>query len=67
MKRHVSTYPYTTGDTTWSDALRYNRLLLLLLGLLLALAVAVTALPAERPTVPTSPPTSTTIEAGRLP
>jgi serine/threonine protein kinase len=67
MKRRVSTYPYTTGDTTWSDALRYNRLLLLLLGLLLALAVAVTALPAERPTVPISPPTSTTIEAGRLP
>jgi serine/threonine protein kinase len=67
MKRRASTYPYVTSDTTWSDALRYNRLLLLLLGLLLALAVAVTALPAERPPVPNYPPTSTTIEAGRLP
>jgi serine/threonine protein kinase len=67
MKRRAVTYPYITGDTTWSDALRYNRLLLLILGLLLALAVAVTALPAERPAVPNSPPTTMTIEAGRLP
>jgi serine/threonine protein kinase len=66
-KRRASTYPYGTSDTTWRDALWYNRLLLLLLGLLLALAVAVTAMPAERPTVPNYPPTATTVEAGRLP
>ncbi len=65
--RRASTYSYVTSDTTWRDALWYNRLLLLLLGLLLALAVAVTAIPAERPTLPTHPPTATTIEAGRLP
>lgn len=34
------------------DALWQNRLLLLLLGLLLTLAIAVTALPAERPVIP---------------
>jgi len=66
-KRRTSTYPYVTSDTTWRDALWYNRLLLLLLGLLLALAVAVTAMPAERPALPPYPPTRTTIEAGRLP
>ncbi|MGC8877647.1 MAG: serine/threonine-protein kinase [Anaerolineae bacterium] len=41
-----------TGSTALRDALRQNRLLLLLLGLLLTLAIAVTALPAERPVIP---------------
>ncbi len=60
-------YPHMTSDTTWRDALWYNRLLLLLLGLLLAVAVAVTALPAERPIPSILPPTRTTTEASRLP
>ncbi len=61
----ASAYPPTTGDTTWRDALWHNRLLLLLLGLLLALAVAVTALPAERPVAPTHSPASTiSVEIG---
>jgi len=50
---------HPVGDTTWRDALWHNRLLLLLLGALLALAVAVTALPAERPIPPTPSPIST--------
>ncbi len=66
-ERIPAAYAYVTGDMTWRDALWHNRLLLLLLGLLLAMAVAVTALSAERPTVPTYPPASTTIEASRLP
>jgi serine/threonine-protein kinase len=60
-------YPYVVGDMTWRNALWHNRLLLLLLGLLLAMAVAVTALPAERPIIPTFTPVSTTTEASRLP
>ncbi|UCC88031.1 MAG: serine/threonine protein kinase [Anaerolineales bacterium] len=60
-------YLQMTGDTTWRDALWYNRLLLLLLGLLLAIAVAVTALPAERPIPSILPPASNATEASRLP
>lgn len=60
-------FPYETVDTTWRDALWYNRLLLLLLGVLLAMAMAVTALPAERPIASPGPTVSTTIEVNRLP
>ena len=63
--RRVSGYP--AKDLTWRDALWHNRLLLLLLGLLLAMAVAVTALPAERPTAPAAPTVSATVEANHLP
>ena len=60
-------YPQDITNLTLRDALWNNRVLLLLLGLLLAMAVAVTALPAERPN-PTTPPTArTTIEANHLP
>jgi hypothetical protein len=54
-------------DVTWRDALWHNRLLLLLLGLMLTLAVAVTAIPAERPLPPVNPAVSSTIEVNRLP
>jgi serine/threonine-protein kinase len=55
-------------DVTWRDALWHNRLLLLLLGVLIALAVAVTALPAQRPIIPTdSPAAATTVEVNHLP
>jgi serine/threonine-protein kinase len=64
--RRTPTYLGTRG-ISWRDALWHNRLLLLLLGLLLAMAVAVTALPAERPIVPVSPTVSTTVEANHLP
>lgn len=40
------------GDLALRDALWQNRLLFVLLGLLLALAIAVTAMPAERPASP---------------
>jgi serine/threonine protein kinase len=54
-------------DVTWRDALWHNRLLLLLLGVMLTLAVAVTAIPAERPTPPANPAVSSTIEVNHLP
>ena len=66
-RERASAYPIETGDSTWRDALWRNRALILLLGLLLAMAVAVTALPAERPMSPTNPSVTTTIEASRLP
>jgi serine/threonine protein kinase len=53
------------SDTVWRDALWQNRLLLALLGMLLALAVAVTALPAERPESPPQLPSGTpSVEIG---
>ncbi len=55
------------GDTTWRDALWHNRVLLLLLGVFLVLAVAVTALPAERPLPPFNPANNTTTEVNHLP
>jgi hypothetical protein len=60
-------YPQETANLTLRDALWHNRLLLLLLGLLLAMAVAVTALPAERPAPSTFPTVRTTVEANHLP
>jgi serine/threonine protein kinase len=66
-RERTPTSPFATADMTWNDALWQNRLLLLLLGLLLAMAVAVTALPAERPIAPVYPTVSTTVEANRLP
>lgn len=60
-------YSYATGNTTWRDALWQNRVLLLLLGFLLAVALAVTALPAERPMVTSDSPGSPTIEVNHLP
>jgi serine/threonine-protein kinase len=66
-REHTRLYPFAVDGMTWRDAFWYNRLLLLLLGVLLALAVAVTALPAERPVLPDYPPVSSTIEASRLP
>ena len=44
----------STTEHAWRDALWANRYLLLLLGLLVTLAIAVTAMPAERP-VPSDP------------
>jgi serine/threonine-protein kinase len=55
------------ADLTLRDALWHNRVLLLLLGLLLAMAVAVTALPAERPVPSVYPTANPTIEANRVP
>ena len=46
------------SNLSWHDALRHNRLLLVLLGVLLALAIIVTALPAER----SVPPPRSTVE-----
>ncbi|MGQ9793187.1 MAG: serine/threonine-protein kinase [Anaerolineae bacterium] len=43
-----------TSDIGMRNALRQNRLLLLLLGLLLMLAIAVTVLPAEHPVIPST-------------
>jgi len=60
-------YPRETTDMTLRDALWHNRVWLLILGLLLAVAVAVTALPAERPIPPIYPTVSTTVEANHLP
>jgi len=60
-------YSIETADTTLRDALWHNRVWLLILGLLLAVAVAVTALPAERPIPATYPTVSTTVEANHLP
>ena len=60
-------YPQETDNLTLRDALWHNRLLLLLLGLLLAMAVAVTALPAERPAPATFPTARATVEANHLP
>jgi serine/threonine-protein kinase len=60
-------YPQETANLTLRDALWHNRVLLLLLGLLLAMAVAVTALPAERPAPSTFPKVRTTVEANHLP
>jgi len=60
-------YAHEIDNLTLRDALWHNRVLLLLLGLLLAMAVAVTALPAERPIPATYPTVSTTTEANRLP
>lgn len=62
-----SAYSHQTTDVTLRDALWQNRILLLLLGLLLVLAVAVTALPAERPIPATYPTAGATIEANHLP
>jgi serine/threonine-protein kinase len=64
---HTPSYANGSVDTSWRDALWHNRVLLLLLGLLLAMAVAVTALPAERPMPRTYPTLSTTVEASHLP
>ena len=61
------TSAYLGRGITWRDALWHNRVWLLLLGLLLVIAVAVTALPAERPVTPPAPTVSTTVEANRLP
>ncbi len=66
-RERTHAYPYATDAMTWRNAIWYNRLLLIVLGVLLALAVAVTALPAERPMVSDYPPASSTIEASRLP
>jgi len=63
----VPAYTRETTSLTLRDALWHNRVLLLLLGLLLAMAVAVTALPAERPAPLDFPPVSKTTEANRLP
>jgi serine/threonine protein kinase len=60
-------YAHETANLTLRDALWHNRVLLLLLGVLLAMAVAVTALPAERPVPPNFPTVSTTTEANHLP
>lgn len=60
-------HPYETDETTWADALWSNRLLLLFLGLLLAAAVAVTALPAERPIVSTYPSATDAAEVNHVP
>jgi len=60
-------YTHDTTDLTLRDALWQNRVLLLLLGLLLAMAVAVTALPAERPVTPYFPTAGTTTEVNHLP
>jgi serine/threonine protein kinase len=59
-------YPFF-GDAKWRDALWHNRILLLLLGVFLALAIAVTALPAERPVTSLSPASDTPIEVNHLP
>ena len=63
-----------TNSTALRDALRQNRLLLLLLGLLLTLAIVVTALPAERPVIPGTDvknvaptPVSLSYQPGNLP
>jgi serine/threonine-protein kinase len=60
-------HAHEIANLTLRDALWHNRVLLLLLGLLLAIAVAVTALPAERPIPPIYPTVSATTEANRLP
>jgi serine/threonine-protein kinase len=60
-------YAHEPANLTLRDALWHNRVLLLLLGLLLAMAVAVTALPAERPVPLNFPTVSATTEANRLP
>jgi serine/threonine-protein kinase len=60
-------YPEEIANLTLRDALWHNRVLLLLLGLLLAMAVAVTALPAERPAPSAFPTVRTTVEANHLP
>jgi serine/threonine-protein kinase len=65
--RASSAYPYATDNTPWRDALWQNRVLLLLLGFLVAIAVAVTALPAERPIVTSDAPGSTTTEVNHVP
>jgi serine/threonine-protein kinase len=68
MSHELTTgYPQETANLTLRDALWHNRVLLLLLGLLLAMAVAVTALPAERPAPSTFPTVRTTVEANHLP
>jgi serine/threonine protein kinase len=66
-KEQRMSYPRDIANLTLRDALWHNRVLLLLLGLLLAMAVAVTALPAERPMPTTTPAVRTTIEANHLP
>lgn len=67
LSRQRSSLRLGASDIIWRDALWHNRLLLLILGLLLALAVAVTALPAERPMFPAPPTVSATVEANQLP
>jgi serine/threonine-protein kinase len=52
------------GNLTWRDALRRNRLLLVLLGVLLALAVIVTALPAGRSAPSPRPTVDTASQTG---
>jgi serine/threonine protein kinase len=48
------------------DVLRQNRLLLIVLGLLLVLAIAVTAMPAERPAMPDFPGLDAAAQTGQL-
>ena len=67
MSSEPPAHAHETANLTLRDALWHNRVLLLLLGFLLAVAVAVTALPAERPIPPTYPTASSTTEANHLP